>query len=101
MFTFTHYSILMVYIQYLANPTSQAQDNSNQADTDQRQTKGHKRNKSNGSGIALASGHFHPGAFQPGHKRSVSVLSKISRLSVRTLGKPSISLFKIKYTEFV
>ena len=54
--------------------------------------KGHTRNKSNGSSIVGASGHFHPGAFKPGHNRSASVLSKISRLSVRTLGL-SLSLF--------
>ena len=81
------------------------QDNSTSSETTKRHTrnksngsgigeKGHTRNKSNGSGIVGTSGHFHPGAFKPGHNRSASVLSKISRLSVRTLG-----LFFVAYIE--
>ena len=76
---------------------TQRQDSSANSETIKRHTrnksngssigeKGHTRNKSNGSGIVGTSGHFHPGAFKPGHNRSASVLSKISRLSVRTLG---------------
>ena len=76
---------------------AQLQDASNPSESGRRPSKGHTRNKSNGSGIVGASGHFHPGSFKPGHNRSASVLSKISRLSVRTLGKYFWIIRKIKW----
>ena len=62
------------------------QDAAVSLESTKRPMKGHSRNKSNGSSGGGLSGRFHAGAFKPGHNRSESVLSRISRLSVHTLG---------------
>ena len=65
---------------------NQLPDVSFHSGTNRRHMKGHRRNRSNESGGGGGSGSFPAGTFIPGHNRSESVLSKISRLSVRTLG---------------
>ena len=65
--------------------------------------KGHVRNRSAQSGGSAGSGPFLKGEFKPGHVRNESVLSKISRLSVRSFGKPICIKyrFSIKIVLFV
>ena len=102
-----HWKILGCVLNSSLSGNNKLNDSSNNPDTTKRPSKGHirnksngsaivekghTRNKSNGSSIVGGSGHFHPGAFKPGHNRSASVLSKISRLSVRTLGKFDIRI---------